>query len=106
KRTESRRRNLYFHLPLMVPLAPHIRLVRDDPSYISMQGIYEDYCRRVGINKDEPVLFTMEKMRSLAETKQNVSIESSSVQMSKTNKFQRTPDQQQVLRTEILTAIQ
>ncbi|OJJ48997.1 hypothetical protein ASPZODRAFT_1370320 [Penicilliopsis zonata CBS 506.65] len=89
KRKESRRRNLYFHLPLMVPLAPHIRLVRDDPSYISMQGIYEDYCRRVGINKDEPVLFTMEKMRSLAETKQN-----------------RTPDQQQVLRTEILTAIQ
>ncbi|KAJ5980931.1 hypothetical protein N7481_008229 [Penicillium waksmanii] len=89
KRKESRRRNLYFHLPLMVPLAPHIRLVRDDSSYISMQGIYEDYCRRVGINKDEPVLFTMDRMRSLAETKQN-----------------RTADQQQVLRTEILTAIQ
>ncbi|KAJ5104398.1 hypothetical protein NUU61_001745 [Penicillium alfredii] len=89
KRKESRRRNLYFHLPLMVPLAPHIRLVRDDSSYISMQGIYEDYCRRVGVNKDEPVLFTMDRMRSLAETKQN-----------------RTPDQQQVLRTEILTAIQ
>ncbi|KAL2849375.1 hypothetical protein BJX68DRAFT_267227 [Aspergillus pseudodeflectus] len=89
KRKESRRRNLYFHLPLMVPVAPHIRLVRDDSSYISMQGIYEDYCRRVGINKDEPVLFTMEKMRALAETKQN-----------------RTADQQQVLRTEMLTAIQ
>ncbi|KAJ5597057.1 hypothetical protein N7450_003515 [Penicillium hetheringtonii] len=89
KRKESRRRNLYFHLPLMVPLAPHIRLVRDDSSYISMQGIYEDYCRRVGVNKDEPVLFTMDRMRSLAETKQN-----------------RTADQQQVLRTEILTAIQ
>ncbi|KAL4805091.1 hypothetical protein BDV18DRAFT_24971 [Aspergillus unguis] len=89
KRKESRRRNLNFHLPLMVPLAPHIRLVRDDPSYISMQGIYEDYCRRVGINKDDPVLFTMEKMRALAETKQN-----------------RTAEQQQVLRTEMLTAIQ
>ncbi|KAL4867062.1 hypothetical protein BDV12DRAFT_124197 [Aspergillus spectabilis] len=89
KRKESRRRNLNFHLPLMVPLAPHIRLVRDDPSYISMQGIYEDYCRRIGINKDDPVLFTMEKMRALTETKQN-----------------RTPEQQQVLRTEMLTAIQ
>jgi hypothetical protein len=32
-----------------------------------MQGIYEDYCRRKGINKDDPVLFTMDKMRSLAE---------------------------------------
>lgn len=108
KRTESRRRNLYFHLPLMVPLAPHIRLVRDDPSYTSMQGIYEDYCRRVGMTKDEPVLFTMDKMRSLAETKQNVSHDSLFNQMSDTesDNCQRTPDQQQVLRTEILTAIQ
>lgn len=106
KRKESRRRNLYFHLPLMVPLAPHIRLVRDDSSYISMQGIYEDYCRRVGINKDEPVLYTMDRMRSLAETKQNVSIASSSTPRNLTNDPQRTPDQQQVLRTEILTAIQ
>ncbi|KAL4894795.1 hypothetical protein BDV59DRAFT_164257 [Aspergillus ambiguus] len=89
KRKESRRRNLYFHLPLMVPLAPHIRLVRDDPSYISMHGIYEDYCRRVGFNRDDPLIFTMEKLKSLAETKQN-----------------RTHDQQLVLRTEILTAIQ
>lgn len=108
KRKESRRRNLYFHLPLMVPLAPHIRLVRDDSSYISMQGIYEDYCRRVGINKDEPVLFTMDRMRSLAETKQNVSssaVESSLKQITYTSP-QRTADQQQVLRTEILTAIQ
>ncbi|KAE8346166.1 hypothetical protein BDV24DRAFT_124376 [Aspergillus arachidicola] len=106
KRKESRRRNLYFHLPLMVPLAPHIRLVRDDPSYISMQGIYEDYCRRVGINKDDPVLFTMEKMRSLAETKQSVSETTAPTYLNMTNIPQRTPDQQQVLRTEILTAIQ
>ena len=106
KRKESRRRNLYFHLPLMVPLAPHIRLVRDDSSYISMQGIYEDYCRRVGMNKDEPVLFTMDRMRSLAETKQNVSATAFNVYEDKTNPWQRTTDQQQVLRTEILTAIQ
>jgi transformation/transcription domain-associated protein len=105
KRKESRRRNLYFHLPLMVPLAPHIRLVRDDPSYISLQGIYEDYCRRVGMNKDEPVLFTMEKMRSLAETKQNVS-NCLPTDFTVANCRQRTLEQQQVLRTEILTAIQ
>ena len=105
KRKESRRRNLYFHLPLMVPLAPHIRLVKDDPSYVSMQGIYEDYCRRVGINRDDPVLFTMEKMRALAETKQSVSSSHPS-QVASSNGFQRSPDQQQILRTEILTAIQ
>lgn len=106
KRKESRRRNLYFHLPLMVPLAPHIRLVRDDASYISMQGIYEDYCRRVGMNKDEPVLFTMDRMRSLAETKQNVSSTVYDHFTHDANPQKRTADQQQVLRTEILTAIQ
>jgi transformation/transcription domain-associated protein len=90
----------------MVPLAPHIRLVRDDSSYISMQGIYEDYCRRVGMNKDEPVLFTMDRMRSLAETKQNVSSTAALYFLDDANTSKRTADQQQVLRTEILTAIQ
>ena len=65
KRKESRRRNLQFHLPLMVPITPSVRMVQDDASYINMQGIYEDYCRVNGINKDEPVLFTIEKLRQL-----------------------------------------
>jgi transformation/transcription domain-associated protein len=69
KRKESRRRNLNFHLPLMIPLAPHIRMVQDDATYISLQGIYEDHCRKSGMSKDEPVLFTMDKMRALVETK-------------------------------------
>ncbi|KAF2279856.1 uncharacterized protein EI97DRAFT_463935 [Westerdykella ornata] len=65
KRKESRRRNLQFHLPLIVPISPSMRMVQDDASYMNMQGIYEDYCRLNGINKDEPVLFTMEKLRAL-----------------------------------------
>lgn len=63
KRKESRRRNLNFFLPLMIPLAPSLRLVQDDASYISLQGVYEDHCRRNGINKDDPILFTMDKLR-------------------------------------------
>ncbi|AEO62746.1 TRA1-like protein [Thermothielavioides terrestris NRRL 8126] len=66
---ESRRRDLQFTLPLMVPLAPHIRIVQDDPSYITLQGVYEDHCRRHGVSKDEPVLYTMEKLRGLADVK-------------------------------------
>lgn len=73
KRKESRRRNLNFYLPLMIPLAPSLRLVQDDSSYISLQGVYEDHCRRHGINKDEPVMFTMDKMRALTEARANVS---------------------------------
>lgn len=62
RRKESRRRNLGFHLPLMVPLAPHIRIVQDDASYISLQGIYEDHCRRTGISKDDPLIFSLKKV--------------------------------------------
>ena len=105
KRKESRRRNLYFHLPLMVPIAPHIRLVQDDPSYVSMQGIYEDHCRRTSMSKDEPVLFTMEKMRTLAEMKQGVS-SSSDMTATQTDTVQRTSEQTQVMRAEMFTAIQ
>ncbi|CAZ79218.1 unnamed protein product [Tuber melanosporum] len=62
RRKESRRRNLGFHLPLMVPLAPHIRIVQDDASYISLQGIYEDHCRRTGMSKDDPLIFSLKKV--------------------------------------------
>jgi transformation/transcription domain-associated protein len=71
---ESRRRDLQFTLPLMVPLAPHFRIVQEDTSYITLQGVYEDHCRRNGMSKDEPVLFTMEKLRGLVDTKGPVSL--------------------------------
>ena len=73
KRKESRRRNLNFHLPLIQPLAPSLRLVQDDASYISLQGIYEDHCRRTNADKDSPILFTMDRMRPTAQTQQESS---------------------------------
>lgn len=69
RKKESRRRDIHFTLPLMVPLAPHIRIVQEDTSYVSLQGIYEDHCRRNGMSKDEPIIFTLDKLRSLIETK-------------------------------------
>ncbi|KAL2760646.1 hypothetical protein ACRALDRAFT_1073586 [Sodiomyces alcalophilus JCM 7366] len=69
RRKESRRRDLQFTLPLMVPLAPHIRIVQEDTSYVALQGVYEDHCRRHGMSKDDPVLFTMEKLRGVLDTK-------------------------------------
>jgi transformation/transcription domain-associated protein len=66
KKKESRRRNLQFHLPFMVPLSPTIRMTQDDASYISLQGIYDDHCRRHGQDKDAPLTFAMEKMRTLS----------------------------------------
>ncbi|GJN85795.1 hypothetical protein PLIIFM63780_009369 [Purpureocillium lilacinum] len=69
RKKESRRRDLHFTLPLMVPLAPHIRIVQEDTSYISLQAVYEDHCRHAGLPKDDPVLFTLEKLRGVLETK-------------------------------------
>jgi transformation/transcription domain-associated protein len=89
KRKESRRRNLQFHLPLMVPITPSVRMVQDDASYINVQGIFEDHCRRNGINKDEPVLFTIEKLRALT-----------------SNQNQKPPDYTTSVRLETFAAIQ
>jgi transformation/transcription domain-associated protein len=50
----------------MVPLSPTIRMTQDDASYISLQGIYDDHCRRHGQDKDAPLTFAMEKMRTLS----------------------------------------
>lgn len=74
KKKESRRRDLQFTLPIMVPLAPHIRIVKEDESWVTLQGVYEDHCRRNKMSKDEPILFAMEKLRSILEPKANVSV--------------------------------
>ncbi|KAI2623256.1 hypothetical protein GGR54DRAFT_44205 [Hypoxylon sp. NC1633] len=89
KKKESRRRDLQFTVPLMVPLAPHIRIVQEDTTYITLQSIYEDHCRRNGMQKDEPVMFTMDKLRGLIEPKGS-----------------KPPEQTATARLEVFTAIQ
>jgi transformation/transcription domain-associated protein len=74
RRKESRMRNLSFHLPIIVPLAPHVRLVQDDPSYCSLQEIYEDHCDNVGIHRDEPIMYFIEKIRANIDAKKAVRI--------------------------------
>ncbi|EXJ93628.1 transformation/transcription domain-associated protein [Capronia coronata CBS 617.96] len=92
KRKESRRRNLYFHLPIFVPIAPYIRLVQDDSSYVTLQSVYEDYVRKTpGMSRDDPILFVLEKSRAVAEQQKTTP---------------RTPDQLTVMKTEIFNAIQ
>jgi transformation/transcription domain-associated protein len=103
KRKESRRRNLNFHLPLMIPLAPHIRMVQDDPTYVSLQGIFEDHCRKSNMSKDDPVLFTMDKMRAFADGKVR---QSGLDHATQANNPQKNIDQSITAKLETYSAIQ
>ncbi|KAJ3373226.1 hypothetical protein HDU91_000939 [Kappamyces sp. JEL0680] len=63
RRIESRRRNLQFHLPIIIPLAPQIRLVQDDRSNVNLQEIYEDHARKSGFSKDDPIILYTNRLR-------------------------------------------
>ncbi|KAK4997496.1 transcription-associated protein 1, partial [Elasticomyces elasticus] len=104
KKKESRRRNLQFHLPVIVPLSPHIRMIQDDASYISLQGIYEDYCRKNEINKDDAILYTMDKIRALGPVSDDIcNAESSAADIKISQQHQ---DQVASVRLETYYAIQ
>jgi transformation/transcription domain-associated protein len=64
RRIESRKRNLKFHLPVVIPLAPQIRLVEDDSSNISLQGIFELHAKESGFDKDYPIKYYTDRLRS------------------------------------------
>ncbi|KAI7899883.1 uncharacterized protein BX663DRAFT_576399 [Cokeromyces recurvatus] len=64
RRKESRVRNLAFHLPAIIPLAPNVRMVQDDPSYTSLYDIYEDHCDSIHMHKDDPLVYFVEKFKS------------------------------------------
>lgn len=64
RKVETRRRNIQFTLPVAVPLSPHIRIITDDARDITMQRIYEDFCSRNGKSRDEPFVYTIEKLRA------------------------------------------
>lgn len=103
KRKESRRRNLNFTLPLMIPLAPHIRMVQDDATYVSLQGIFEDHCRKSGMSKDDPILYSMEKMRAFADSKVS---DNYSESVTRANSYQKSLDQSITAKLETYGAIQ
>ncbi|CDZ98369.1 Histone acetyltransferase SAGA, TRRAP/TRA1 component, PI-3 kinase superfamily [Phaffia rhodozyma] len=64
-RKESRKRNLSFHLPAAIPLAPALRLIELDSSYSSFQDIYDAHCRDKGWSKEDPVLHFTDRFREL-----------------------------------------
>jgi len=40
-------------------------MVQDDSSNISLQGVYEDWCRKNDVQKDDPILFHIDKLSQI-----------------------------------------
>ena len=64
RKVETRRRYIQFTLPVAVPLSPHIRIINDDTRDITLQHVYEDFCKKNGKSRDEPFIYTVEKLRA------------------------------------------
>ncbi|WVQ85959.1 hypothetical protein IAT38_008127 [Cryptococcus sp. DSM 104549] len=67
KRKEARRRSLQIHLPTATPLAPQLRLVQADSSYVSLQDIYEEYTASKNMSREETVLTYYDRLKELFE---------------------------------------
>ena len=65
RRKESRKRNLHFHFPQTISLSLSVRLLTNDPSYVSMQEIYDKHCDETGIAREDPVLMGGDKVKAL-----------------------------------------
>lgn len=63
RRKETRKRGLTFNTPSMVPLSPHVRIIQDEPSFTSLEDIYEDHCSRTGMSPDEPIIYFQNRLR-------------------------------------------
>jgi phosphatidylinositol kinase/protein kinase (PI-3 family) len=66
---ESRKRNLAFHLPAAIPLAPSLRLIELDSTYISLQDVFDAHCKSRGLSKEDPILYFADRFRELFDPK-------------------------------------
>ncbi|CAK5275625.1 unnamed protein product [Mycena citricolor] len=65
RKKESRKRNLTFHVPIVVSFSPSARLYQTDSSYVSLGDIYDQHCEASGFAKEDPLLYAGEKMKQV-----------------------------------------
>jgi transformation/transcription domain-associated protein len=65
RRKESRKRNLAFYLPHAVPMSPSVRLLENDDSFVTLHDIYEQQCVSLGVTREEPLIQSSQKIRSV-----------------------------------------
>ncbi|KAJ2717297.1 transcription-associated protein 1 [Coemansia spiralis] len=65
-RSAWEQRRIALHLPTIVSLAPHIRIVREQPGAFTLQEVYDRACADSGTPEIGPALFAVGRIRSLA----------------------------------------
>ncbi|KAL4241981.1 DNA Damage Response and Repair Kinase [Abortiporus biennis] len=63
RKKESRKRNLHFHVPAVVPCSPGLRLLQNDSSYVNFGDIYDNHCEEIGIMREDPIFSVGEKCK-------------------------------------------
>ena len=46
-----------------MPLAQHVRIVHEDAGAVTLEDVYEEYCRRHGCSVNDPIYYSLEKQR-------------------------------------------
>ncbi|KAG1739690.1 hypothetical protein EDB19DRAFT_1978086 [Suillus lakei] len=62
---ESHKQNLLFHIPAAISCSPSLRLLQIDSSYITLGDIYDHHCKEAGLSREDPILVSGEKVKSV-----------------------------------------
>lgn len=62
KHKESRRRHIYIHTPIIIPVWSQVRMVEDDLMYSTFLEVYENYCARHDREADLPITYFKEQL--------------------------------------------
>lgn len=65
KRKESCKRHLLFTVPRVVAVSPQMRLIEDNPSFISLREILTDRCDKKYVESDAPIALYYERLASV-----------------------------------------
>ncbi|KAL2497632.1 Phosphatidylinositol 3- and 4-kinase family protein with FAT domain [Abeliophyllum distichum] len=62
KHNESRRRHIYIHTPIIIPVWSQVRMVEDDLMYGTFLEVYENHCARNDREADLPITYFKEQL--------------------------------------------
>ncbi|KAH8923801.1 hypothetical protein BT69DRAFT_1333490, partial [Atractiella rhizophila] len=68
-RIETRKRSLKFHIPIALPLSTRLRLFEDDASIVSLQDVWDHYCKERRMEPFDPITLQTERLRQLSAVK-------------------------------------